>query len=101
MSTSARAGLEVVGLYSIPCLELLMRLCPLSIAMKKMCSVVLAAGQQWAKKVVQFVADNEAVVEVIRIIKVRIISLDCGYFLPPNTTLTLKINASVSVFLAV
>ena len=39
--------------------------------MKEMCSVVLEAGQQWARKVVHFVVDNETVVEVIRVIKVK------------------------------
>lgn len=45
------------------------RLQPLSIAVKELCPVVLAAaifGQRWAGKVVQFVVDNEAVVEVIK-----------------------------------
>ena len=45
------------------------RLRPLSIAVKEMFPVVLAAatfGDQWAGKVVQFVVDNMAVVEVIK-----------------------------------
>ena len=50
-------------------LEWSSRLRPLSIAVKEMCPVVLAAatfGQGWKGKVVQFVVDNEAVVEVIK-----------------------------------
>ena len=50
-------------------LEWSSRLHPLSIAVKEMCPVVLAAatfGQEWKGKVVQFVVDNEAVVEVIK-----------------------------------
>ena len=49
-------------------LEWSTRLCPLSIAVKEMCPVILAAatfGQRWAGRVVWFVVDNEAVVEVI------------------------------------
>ena len=45
------------------------RLSPRSIGVKEMCPVVMVAatfGQQWAKKVFQFVVNNEAVVEVIR-----------------------------------
>ena len=45
------------------------RLHPRSIAVKEMCPVVMAVatfGQQWVGKVVQFVVDNKAVVEVIR-----------------------------------
>ena len=45
------------------------RLCPLSIAMKEMFPVVMAAatfGDQWAGKVVQFVVNNIATVEVIK-----------------------------------
>ena len=44
------------------------RLQPLSIAVKEMFPVALAAamfGHQWAGKVVQFVVDNMAVVEVV------------------------------------
>ena len=50
-------------------LEWSTRLRPLSIAVKEVCPVVFAAatfGQRWARKVVQFVVDNEAVVEVIK-----------------------------------
>ena len=45
------------------------RLQPLSVAVKEMVPVVLVAakfGHQWAGKVVQFVIDNMAVVEVIK-----------------------------------
>ena len=44
------------------------RLCQLSIAVKELIPVVLAAalfGHQWAGKVVQFVVDNKAVVDVL------------------------------------
>ena len=44
------------------------RLCHLSIAVKELIPVVLAAalfGHQWAGKVVQFVVDNKAVVDVL------------------------------------
>ena len=45
------------------------RLRPRSVTVKEMCPVVMAAatfGQQLTGKVVQFLVDNEAVVEVIR-----------------------------------
>ena len=50
-------------------LEWFSRLRSLSIRVKEMCPVVLAAAtfrQGWKGKVVQFVVDNEAVVEVIK-----------------------------------
>ena len=45
------------------------RLSPLSIAVKEMFPVIIAAacfGRQWSGKVIEFVVDNEAVVEVLK-----------------------------------